>query len=537
MSSPSSVTRKLRNFRSTGMLIGSRSPMYETGMNFSNYSYERLKEEISELRQLLQRNENQIVRIKTDQLRNEEESRKNFKQIDDIMQTSPKQSSLIIGAILSNSEYDKDKIIELSAENIKKLKDMYLKNILKLSNKEVIHKIEQKENQIKVFQDSTKINFMSKLSSSIQLNKAEIKELKNTYNFYKAKFDEASAQLQKIKNEISKLKEEDTAIKQKLDDLEKENIDEMKKSIIYEKMEQKEKRKLQPLSKSRSLENLNKSNSQEGGEGKENPQKQKIEEIRKLEEQIEELKKLNKNSDAKIKQNNEVIINKNKKSENLKKQFSLLQYKYNKKCEGEKSSDLSKREKELKKTLSELEGENERIKKENEKLKMTVNDQELSHCKIEEKINSQNEKNLTTKGELDELQEKNGNLEEMIKKQKDKIQDLNDDIANTQALINQKENSKPVDVNSLFPTGVDVRGNQKITFDGNQNEDEGDEKKEEIKEEESFQNGASEKDEEMKEQKEKEKVSNNLNTPGDANESVQSPRKEENEEEKKADES
>ena len=168
----------------------------------------KMKEKIANLRISLFKIKNESTKLKTEQMRNEEDFKKNNKIIEEILLTTNKSDSFLINKIIYDKNFNDENIktINLNKNNLQKLKELYIINVIKTKNKEITKQILEKENQLDVIKNSTKKTKLNKLENNIMKDNAELNELKEKFTILRYKYLNGEERLKKISEENINLK-------------------------------------------------------------------------------------------------------------------------------------------------------------------------------------------------------------------------------------------------------------------------------------------------------------------------------------------
>ena len=233
---------KTKSKSTSGTKLRKTNANYSFTLNSNGNNIENLREEINYLRQTIVSCNKEYSKIKTEQVKIEEEIKRNTLCLDEILRTSPTLTRLMINSIILGEDVSNESVLELSEKNINLLIERYIISVQKSKNKELLVKIDSKEDEIRKLQKMTKTNNMTKLANDIMINHAELTELNNQLENLKIDYNELDSQYQQLKNEKKEINKKVRDSTKETERLEKENLELAKKNIEYEKQEKKRKR-------------------------------------------------------------------------------------------------------------------------------------------------------------------------------------------------------------------------------------------------------------------------------------------------------
>lgn len=180
------------------------------------YDNERLRETILHLKKEINGKTKEVNTLKVElNLLNIEEKKK-IKVIENILSSSGKSLEEIINIIDENKHIDK---IDLSANSVIKLREIYVINFLKTQVGQLKSIIKDRDDEIRSLKDNSKVLKMSQLENEIQSLIAENTQLKNN-------MEKMQANSEGLKSNLKYLKEEHEALYKKY----------LKKTREFEKM-------------------------------------------------------------------------------------------------------------------------------------------------------------------------------------------------------------------------------------------------------------------------------------------------------------
>ncbi len=421
-------------------------------INNQQYELDRMKDEMENLRKILYTQSIEFTKLKTEQMRNEEELKKNIKVIEDIISTSTKTDGFLMSRILYDKQYNNEKIekLNLTKQNLEKLKEIYIVNILKTKNKEITKQISTKEKQIDILKNTTKVSTLTKLENNLIINNAELNDLKQKFTILRIKYLNSEERFKEINEEHTKLKNDYIELKNNYQQAKSENLSIIKKNLSYQERDKKQKEKLSIASKSNTSFNNNNSNVNSNNNSDNNSKIESIvdeKEIEKLNNQIEELKKLNDLYQSQLNAKEKDYQGKNTSYNKLKDKFLNLQKVYKKVIE--EKNENRKKKMELEKSKNEMsnkEKENKELEMEIEKLNKDIGDEQIKQFTFESEIDKQKLINLEYQEKINNEQQLTIENETKIDKLEDKIQSLKKEIEK----MKRKEEPKE----SFFSTGL-----------------------------------------------------------------------------------
>ena len=404
-------------------------------INNQQYELDRMKDEMENLRKILYTQSIEFTKLKTEQMRNEEELKKNIKVIEDIISTSTKTDGFLMSRILYDKQYNNEKIekLNLTKQNLEKLKEIYIVNILKTKNKEITKQISTKEKQIDILKNSTKVSTLTKLENNLIINNAELNDLKQKFTILRIKYLNSEERFKEINEEHTKLKNDYIELKNNYQQAKSENLSIIKKNLSYQERDKKQKEKLSIASKSNTSFNNNNSNINSNNNSDNNSKIESIvvdeKEIEKLNNQIEELKKLNDLYQSQLNAKEKDYQGKNTSYNKLKDKFLNLQKVYKKVIE--EKNENRKKKMELEKSKNEMsnkEKENKELEMEIEKLNKDIGDEQIKQFTFESEIDKQKLMNLEFKEKINNEQQILLENETKTDEMKDKIESLKNEI-------------------------------------------------------------------------------------------------------------
>ena len=419
--------------------------------NNGQYELDRMKDEMENLRKILYKQSIEYTKLKTEQMRNEDELKKNMKVLEDIIATSSKSDAFLISRILYDKQYNNEMIekLNLTKHNLEKLKEIYIVNILKTKNKEITKQISTKEQQIDILKNTSKVASISRLENNLIINNNELNDLKQKFTILRIKYLNSEERFKEINEEHTNLKNKLNELKTNYQQAKIDNLTIIKKNISYKEKDKKQKEKLNRVSKS----NISMNNSYINGNNNQSLNQTKNEitidekELEKLNNQIEELKKLNEIYQSQLNEKEKEYQGKNNQYNKLKDKFLNLQKAYKKEIE-EKNANRNKKE-ELEKTktdMSNKEKENKELEKEIEKLNKDIGDEQIKQFTFESEIDKQKLINL-------EYQEKINNEQQLTIENETKIDEMKDKIESLKKEI-EKMKKKEEPKERFFSTGL-----------------------------------------------------------------------------------
>ena len=209
----------------------------------NGYDNEKLRETILHLKKDINNKTKEINSLKVEvNLLNIEEKKK-IKVIENILSSSGKSLEEIINIIDENKHVEK---IDLSANSVIKLREIYVINFLKTQVGQLKSIIKEKDNEIRLLKDNSKVMKMNNLESEIQSLIAENTQLKNS--------------MEKLQNTSENVRQNYVSIKEEHEALYKKYL---KKTREYEKISSniiklEEENKILIKEKKKSDENSNK---------------------------------------------------------------------------------------------------------------------------------------------------------------------------------------------------------------------------------------------------------------------------------------
>jgi len=406
--------------------------IFESKNNGQN-ELNRMKDEIENLRKILYKQSIEYTKLKTEQIRNEEELKKNMKILEEIIASSNKSDAFLISRILYDKQYNNEKIekLNLTKHNLEKLKEIYIVNILKTKNKEITKQISTKEQQIDILKNTSKVTSISKLENTLIINNNELNDLKQKFTILRIKYLNSEERFKEINEEHINLKNKYNELKNNYQQAKIDNLTIIKKHFSYKEKDKKQKEKLSRVSKSNVSMNssyMNGNNNQSLNQTK-NDITIDEKELEKLNNQIEELKKLNEIYQSQLNEKEKEYQGKNNQYNKLKDKFLNLQKAYKKEIE-EKNANRNKKE-ELEKTktdMSNKEKENKELEKEIEKLNKDIGDEQIKQFTFESEIDKQKLMNLEFKEKINNEQQILLENETKTDEMKDKIESLKNEI-------------------------------------------------------------------------------------------------------------
>ena len=424
--------------------------IFESKNNGQN-ELNRMKDEIENLRKILYKQSIEYTKLKTEQIRNEEELKKNMKILEEIIASSNKSDAFLISRILYDKQYNNEKIekLNLTKHNLEKLKEIYIVNILKTKNKEITKQISTKEQQIDILKNTSKVTSISKLENTLIINNNELNDLKQKFTILRIKYLNSEERFKEINEEHINLKNKYNELKNNYQQAKIDNLTIIKKHFSYKEKDKKQKEKLSRVSKSNVSMNssyMNGNNNQSLNQTK-NDITIDEKELEKLNNQIEELKKLNEIYQSQLNEKEKEYQGKNNQYNKLKDKFLNLQKAYKKEIE-EKNANRNKKE-ELEKTKTDMtnkEKENKELEKEIEKLNKDIGDEQIKQFTFESEIDKQKLINLEYQEKINNEQQLTIENETKIDEMKDKIESLKKEIEK----MKRKEEPKE----GFFSTGL-----------------------------------------------------------------------------------
>ncbi len=421
-------------------------------INNQQYELDRMKDEMENLRKILYTQSIEFTKLKTEQMRNEEELKKNIKVIEDIISTSTKTDGFLMSRILYDKQYNNEKIekLNLTKQNLEKLKEIYIVNILKTKNKEITKQISTKEQQIDILKNTSKVASISRLENNLIINNNELNDLKQKFTILRIKYLNSEERFKEINEEHTKLKNDYIELKSNYQQAKSENLSIIKKNLSYQERDKKQKEKLSIASKSNTSFNNNNSNVNSNNNSDNNSKIESIvdeKEIEKLNNQIEELKKLNDLYQSQLNAKEKDYQGKNTSYNKLKDKFLNLQKVYKKVIE--EKNENRKKKMELEKSKNEMsnkEKENKELEMEIEKLNKDIGDEQIKQFTFESEIDKQKLINLEYQEKINNEQQLTIENETKIDEMKDKIESLKKEIEK----MKRKEEPKE----SFFSTGL-----------------------------------------------------------------------------------
>ena len=424
--------------------------IFESKNNGQN-ELNRMKDEIENLRKILYKQSIEYTKLKTEQMRNEDELKKNMKILEEIIASSNKSDAFLISRILYDKQYNNEKIekLNLTKHNLEKLKEIYIVNILKTKNKEITKQISTKEQQIDILKNTSKVTSISKLENTLIINNNELNDLKQKFTILRIKYLNSEERFKEINEEHINLKNKYNELKNNYQQAKIDNLTIIKKHFSYKEKDKKQKEKLSRVSKSNVSMNssyMNGNNNQSLNQTK-NDITIDEKELEKLNNQIEELKKLNEIYQSQLNEKEKEYQGKNNQYNKLKDKFLNLQKTYKKVIE-EKNANRNKKA-ELEKTkndMSNKEKENKELEKEIEKLNKDIGDEQIKQFTFESEIDKQKLINLEYQEKINNEQQLTIENETKIDEMKDKIESLKKEIEK----MKRKEEPKE----GFFSTGL-----------------------------------------------------------------------------------
>ena len=424
--------------------------IFET-INNGQYELNRMKDEMENLRKILYKQSIEYTKLKTEQMRNEDELKKNMKILEDIIATSNKTDAFLISRILFDKQFNNETIekLNLSKHNLEKLKEIYIVNILKTKNKEITKQISTKEQQIDILKNTSKVTSISKLENTLIINNNELNDLKQKFTILRIKYLNSEERFKEINEEHINLKNKYNELKNNYQQTKIDNLTIIKKHFSYKEKDKKQKEKLSRVSKSNVSMNssyMNGNNNQSLNQTK-NDITIDEKELEKLNNQIEELKKLNEIYQSQLNEKEKEYQGKNNQYNKLKDKFLNLQKTYKKVIE-EKNANRNKKA-ELEKTKNDMnnkEKENKELEKEIEKLNKDIGDEQIKQFTFESEIDKQKLINLEYQEKINNEQQLTIENETKIDEMKDKIESLKKEIEK----MKRKEEPKE----GFFSTGL-----------------------------------------------------------------------------------
>lgn len=432
----------------------------------SNQNIESIREDIRVLCQTLHSNNEEYSTLKTEQVKIEEEIKRNKLCINEILRTSPTLTKLLINSIILGEEISNESILELSDKNINLLVDRYIISIQKSKNKEIIHKISVKDKEIKLLKKLTKTNSMTKLANSIVMNNGELTELNHQYEQLQQDYNDLSQQYQKIIQDKNDLLKKVRKIIKENDKMKQENLELQKKNIEYENLYNK-----QSMNKENKMQStkIGKNNSTKelhytekvNNESNIKSSKRK-EDIENLNKQINELSQLNTKYDSQINKLEKDYNSKVTKYNNLKNTFFKYQNEYKKETDRQKFKEevKTRNNTKVKDRYDSIKKENHNLDKEIEVLRQKIADEQIKQIQLENKIGSLKEIYLDYQEKINNQQEITLNLENQIDEQKETIDKIELEIEKTNQIIKDIERSKENETtkqSTFFATGLDIK--------------------------------------------------------------------------------
>ncbi len=425
--------------------------IFET-INNGQYELNRMKDEAENLKKILYKQSIEYTKLKTEQMRNEDELKKNMKILEDIIATSNKTDAFLISRILFDKQFNNETIekLNLSKHNLEKLKEIYIVNILKTKNKEITKQISTKEQQIDILKNTSKVASISRLENNLIINNNELNDLKQKFTILRIKYLNSEERFKEINEEHTNLKNQFNEIKNNYQQAKIDNLTMIRKHISYKEKDKKQKEKLSRVTKSNASMNSSNMNANNNNQSLNQTKNEIIideKELEKLNNQIEELKKLNEIYISQLNEKEKEYQGKNNQYNKLKDKFLNLQKAYKKVIE-EKNANRNKKL-ELEKTKNNMtnkEKENKELEKEIEKLNKDIGDEQIKQFTFESEIDKQKLINLEYQEKINNEQQLTIENETKIDKLEDKIQSLKKEIEK----MKRKEEPKE----SFFSTGL-----------------------------------------------------------------------------------